>query len=126
MEDPLAKSSRSGFRPTLCLDFDGVLHWYRNGYQGADVIDDEPVPGAVDFVHAAQQFFKVVVFSSRSNKPGGIEAMRAWMEKNGFPEVEFATEKPSAWVTIDDRALTFTGEWVDPAELRSFKPWNLK
>lgn len=118
------KPARKGGRPILALDFDGVLHWYRQGWQAADVIDDEPVPGAVDFVTRAQEHFKVMIYSSRSNHPGGIEAMRAWMEKWGFPEVDFATEKPSAFVTIDDRALTFDGNWPDPAELREFIPWN--
>lgn len=69
------------YRPTLCLDFDGVLHWYRNGWKGADIIDDEPVPGAVDFVQSAQAYFTIVIYSSRSSHPGGIEAMRVWMEK---------------------------------------------
>lgn len=112
------------YKPILSLDFDGVLHWYRYGWKGADVIDDEPTPGAVDFVTKAQQYFKIVIYSSRSNHPGGIEAMKAWMEKYGFPEVEFATQKPQAFITIDDRAFNFQGEWFDPQELLKFKPWN--
>jgi hypothetical protein len=123
MSEP-APRRPTGSRPILCLDFDGVLHWYRHGFIAPDVIDDEPVPGAVDFVRRAEQYFKIVVFSSRSHQPGGIEAMRAWMRQHGFPEVDFVTEKPSAFLTIDDRALTFTGEWFDPAKLRQFKPWN--
>jgi nitroreductase len=115
---------RSGGRPVLSLDFDGVLHWYRYGWQGPNIIDDEPVPGAVDFVRRAQDFFHVVIYSSRSSHPGGIEAMRAWMEKYGFPQVDFATQKPAAFLTIDDRALTFDGNWPDPAALRSFQPWT--
>ncbi len=111
-------------RPILCLDFDGVLHWYRNGWQGVNVIDDEPVPGAVDFVRRAQEVFSVVVYSSRSSHTGGIEAMRAWMQKHGFPEVKFAAVKPAAFLTIDDRAMQFTGNWPDPEELRGFRPWT--
>jgi nitroreductase len=111
-------------RPTLCLDFDGVLHWYRRGWQGTNNIDDEPVPGAVDFVSRAQQYFKVVVYSSRSSHRGGNEAMRAWMQRYGFPEVDFASQKPAAFLTIDDRALTFTGDWPDPEALRAFQPWT--
>lgn len=120
--DPAPK--KKGGRPILCLDFDGVLHWYRNGWQSATLIDDEPVPGAVEFVTQAQEFFTVMVYSSRSSYPGGIEAMRDWMRRHGFPEVGFATQKPAAFLTIDDRALTFSGSWPDPAALRAFQPWT--
>jgi hypothetical protein len=109
--------------PILSLDFDGVLHWYRNGWQGATVIDDIPVPGAQEFVRNAQEHFHVVVYSSRSHYPGGIEAMRQWMQEHGFPEVEFCTEKPLALVAIDDRAITFSGDWPDPRDLLNFRPW---
>lgn len=114
------------YKPVLSLDFDGVLHWYRNGWKGAAVIDDEPVPGAVDFVNNAINYFKIVIYSSRSSQPGGIEAMKKWMEKHGFPEVTFATDKPKAFLTIDDRAIQFNGTWFDPQDLLEFKPWNKK
>lgn len=38
-------------------------------------------------------------------------------------EIGFPKHKPPALVTLDDRALTFTGEWPDPAALLAFKPW---
>ena len=36
--------------------------------------------------------------------------------------------KPPALMTIDDRALTFTGKWADfaPDSLLRFRPWNKK
>ena len=36
----------------------------------------------------------------------------------------FSATKPSAFVTLDDRALTFTGVWPDPAALAGFKTWQ--
>jgi len=43
----------------------------------------------------------------------------AW-NKEAWP-----TTKPAAFLTIDDRALRFTGMWpeFDPKELLNFKPW---
>lgn len=40
--------------------------------------------------------------------------------------VKFPKHKPPAFVTIDDRAICFTGEWPKTADLLSFKPWNKK
>lgn len=38
--------------------------------------------------------------------------------------IQFPTEKPPAMVTLDDRALTFTGVWPGMDTLLNFKPWN--
>ena len=40
--------------------------------------------------------------------------------------ISFPLNKPPAHVTIDDRAITFTGNWPNLAHLHSFKPWNRK
>lgn len=119
-------------KPILCLDFDGVIHLYTSGWKGADIIPDDPVPGAFNFIIRALEYFEVHIFSSRSGQPGGIGAMEDWFIENGWegtfltgPEfLHFPTEKPAAMVTIDDRAITFTGTFPDAEELLNFKPWN--
>ncbi len=125
-------------KPILCLDFDGVLHSYTSGWKGMEVIPDPPVPGAIDFLREAVKHFHVMIFSSRSNQHGGRVAMRTWLGDNiiaaepdiitqdppWFAEIEWPTEKPPAMVTLDDRAITFMGEWPTIKTLLAFKPWN--
>ena len=67
-------------KPILCVDFDGVIHSYASGWKGADAIPDPPVPGAMEFLREALRHFRVSIFSSRSNQPGGIAAMQARLE----------------------------------------------
>lgn len=122
-------------KPILCLDFDGVIHSYTSGWKGARNIPDPPVEGALDFIsEALHSGWDVVIHSSRARYWGGITAMRNWLRTHagnqwdgpfeGFCQVRFARWKPPAVVTIDDRALTFTGQWPALAELKAFKPWN--
>lgn len=40
--------------------------------------------------------------------------------------IKFPRHKPPALVTIDDRAITFTGKWPSMETLAAFKPWNHK
>lgn len=120
-------------KPILCLDFDGVIHSYTSGWKGAAVIPDPPVPGTFDFIRRAQEHWTIAIFSSRSLQEGGLEAMKDYVALNseiGFRDpivgLEWPLEKPPAMLTIDDRALTFTGNWADydPADLLTFQPWN--
>lgn len=133
-------------KPILCLDFDGVIHSYTSGWKGADVIPDPPVPGAMAFIIEACLSFDLHIYSSRSGQRGGIPAMQDFIyeamrqELHGLYKtqemvdqraylkahrtIKWPTEKPPAMITIDDRALTFTGVWPTIAELKSFQPWN--
>jgi len=120
----------------LCLDFDGVIHSYASGWKGADIIPDGPVPGALMFLQEALQHFDVAIFSSRSHQPGGLKAMQTWLANWALSEmavdedlawidkIQWPLEKPAAFVTLDDRALTFDGTWPAIAALKEFKPWN--
>lgn len=111
-------------KPILVIDFDGVLHSYASGWQGADVISDPPVPGAQDFCAAALQQFDVYIVSSRCSQARGMLTIDLWLEKNNFPPgIKVVRDKPAAQVTIDDRALTFNGEWPSVDSLLQFKPW---
>ena len=137
-------------RPTLCVDFDNTLHAYTSGWQGADVVADGPVPGAMEWLQDVARRFDVCIYSSRSKENGGVDAMRhaliRWMteyvEQSGQYRADlyasdaarqfvalhlrFPTQKPAAFLTIDDRAICFRGRFdeLDPETLLTFKPWS--
>ena len=125
----------------LCVDFDGVLHSYTSPWIDEATIPDPPVPGALRWLWAASEFFDVQIYSSRSRNVVGRDAMKQWLLKwldrefgerhpmsgdgAGYP-VSFVAEKPAAFLTIDDRAICFDGDWLklEPSELINFQPWN--
>jgi hypothetical protein len=133
-------------KPILCLDFDGVIHSYTSGWKGAATVSDPPVLGAFEFIEQALDHFDVQIFSSRTgqweDRDSGLQrvtgerAMQEWFEMWAVRSlghvrghgvlglVGWPSKKPSAFVTIDDRALTFDGTWPDLETLKSFKPWN--
>jgi len=132
-------------KPILCLDFDGVCSMYTSGWVNAWTIPDEPVPGLFEFLEEAFKHFRVCIYSSRSEFAAGRDAMHAWFKANaieyfmyqketeGAPreaalkfvnKLEFPVSKPSAFVTLDDRAVTFKGTWPEVTTLRGFVTWN--
>jgi len=125
-------------KPILCLDFDGVIHRYSKGWQDGSIYDP-PTDGFFEWLIRAQDHFMVVIYSSRSKDGSELAKMSAWMSKHAMEwrakhetplqlNVSFAHKKPAAFLTIDDRALTFSGDWsdYDPTALLHFKPWNQK
>jgi len=122
------------FKKTLSIDFDGVIHSYEKGWQGG-LIYGTVTPGFWAWAEAAQQHFKLVIFSSRGGTPGGRTGMRRWLRDQwkreghlgSMPKFEFASRKPTSWAIIDDRALTFKGDWSEfpPEMLLEFRPWNV-
>lgn len=127
-------------KPILCLDFDGVIHQYISPWTDKQTITDHVTDGFFEWAEQAAQYFELVIYSSRSDDILAIKSMMSWLiterkrwrDNHGLHTIEeplpfsFAEKKPPAFLTIDDRALTFTGNWADfdPEILRLFKPWN--
>ena len=149
---------------TIALDFDGVLHSYKSGWQGPTNIPDPPVPGAIEFLlQLIDEDWDIAIFSTRSTKWGGRKAMKKWLRYHagiswlvqfdnstevlwqscpvGMDPIEVEADnaghwlarqvrwplaKPPAFVSLDDRAIRFTGEWPGMEELNRFKPWYLR
>lgn len=96
---------------TVCLDFDGVLHSYRSGWRGADVIPDPPIHGTRDAVARLRRQYRVVVYSARCSTPEGKVAVENWLRRYEIDVDEVCEHKPPALVYVDDRAIPFRGDW---------------
>lgn len=128
------------FKPTICLDFDGVIHSYEKGWQDGSIYGDV-TRGFFEWAERARESFTLVIYSSRSDSQAGIDAManwlgekgRDWMRANGREgemHFMFAPKKPAAWLTIDDRCIRFDGSWdnplLTPEAMFAYKPWNAR
>ena len=120
-------------RQTLCVDFDGVIHSYGEGWQGGKIYG-HVTPGFFEWADAASKHFDLVIYSSRSATPGGRMVMKRWLRqeyarlghKGALPPFRFDAKKPPAWLTIDDRCIRFDGDWnaLTVPALQAFRPWH--
>jgi len=114
----------------ICVDFDGVIHSYDSGWQGACQIPDQPVDGAFEWLgRLVWQGFEVSIYSARSKEEGAIEAMQRWFTDHDISvwtleRLRFPTQKPAAHLTVDDRAFCFQGDFPSVGWVERFQPWT--
>ena len=102
------------YESAVGLDFDGVVHSYTSGWKGADIIPDPPVKGvkwAIDQLRRVTKY-KVIVWSTRCKTEHGREAIRKWLAKWEIKVDDIVSYKPVCFCYVDDRAITFNGDWV--------------
>ena len=128
-------------KPIVCIDFDGVIHSYEFGWQDGEIYGTV-VDGFWYWAENAVKHFQLVVFSSRLRNANGAVEIDRWLNKQWdkychdtnlirpMPELQFSYSKPPALVTIDDRAMTFNGDWFDPSltpeAIGNFTPWMMR
>src|SRR5689334_15341559 len=101
--------SRSGPRPTICVDLDGVLNTF-DTWRSPEYF--HPMrPGAREFLmRLSQENFRVVIFTVR-----WFEWVETWLEENDLRQyvAEVTDKKPPAEVYLDDRAVCFRGDFEE-------------
>jgi len=114
----------AGQRPTLCLDFDGVIH--PNEPHDAK-LTAPPIDGAKEGVAELRKLARVVIQSARATSPEGQQAVAGYLNSHGIDVDEVTGEKPVAKLYVDDRGLRFTGSWpalIERAKSGDFKTWE--
>lgn len=104
-------------KPTLLVDFDGVLHDYQ-GWTGPVPVG-QPIEKARAAMHLLANTYRLVCFTTRAT-----DFTKAWLAQYGFPEMKVTDKKEPAVLIIDDRAITFTGVWTDEfiQTINAFQP----
>ena len=103
---------------TVCVDFDGVLNNY-SGYDGDNL--GTPREGAKEFLKELNKNYRVVVLSARR-----YSHIIKWLNDYGLWEyvADVTSFKPPALAYIDDRGLSFNGDYQEILEqLKDFKPY---
>lgn len=105
-------------KPTLLVDFDGVLHDYK-GWNGNEPTG-EPIPQSRAAMCALESTHRLICFTTRP-----IEFVEPWLKRYGFPPMKITNIKEPAVLIIDDRAITFTGIWNNEllARIKSFQAY---
>lgn len=114
----------------LCIDFDGVISSY-NGFKGRGIFGS-PVEGAKNCLEKfRREGWRLIVHTSR----GEIGLIEDYLVRERIPfdfinynpdnaKFQLSDTKPVAHVYIDDRAVTFNGNWESIYEKVSrFNPW---
>lgn len=119
---------------TLAVDFDGVIHKYRNGWADGSIYD-EPFEGAEQFLREKLSSGEWSVFIHSTRSPRQIKnwlikkmpntfgrGQSGWEVKiipfwtkfwNRNDAIGITKRKLPAIAYIDDRAIKFNGKWED-------------
>ena len=105
-------------KPTICVDFDGVL----NNYDHYDENDlSTPRQGAKEFLETLSKKHRVVILTARN-----FAKVLNWLQEYDLSKYVYDVTniKPPATAYIDDRAVPFNGDYEDTlAKLEYFEPY---
>lgn len=122
-------------KPSVAVDFDGVIHQYTSKWTTATEIKDPPVPGAFSWLKRTSRDFNIIIWTSRLTCDEDTEAgwarvidaekaIREWFVAHGFDAELLATfefwnapGKPHALIYIDDRGFRFEGKFPHKGQI---------
>lgn len=99
----------------IMIDFDGVLHDYKRGWNNGKL--GWPIPGGKEFIDKMKDKFEIVIFTSRAcneeypEVEEMIESVGNWLDEHEiYYDLITATKLPAV-LYIDDKAIRFNNNW---------------
>lgn len=120
-------------KKTICIDFDGVIHDYSNGWQGEDVFG-QMIPNAdIGTSVLKQNGWTVIIFTTRKK----TDKLERWLKEHNIvydyinenpKQPDYTSGKIIADVYLDDRGICFRGRWDSwlMREIIDFEPWQIQ
>lgn len=111
----------------VCLDFDDTINdypgWQNEGYA---VVKGTPVEGAKENIKALRDSgYIVLVHSVRCGYTGGMVAVVEYLNQYNIRVDGVCSNKPPADIYLDDRSVTFDGDWAKARkDIDTFSTWK--
>ena len=106
-------------RPVVALDFDGVMNKY-HGWKGENTLY-KPQTELPQFIKKVYKHYDIIIYTCRD-----IKHVYTWLEENKLRDyiTSVTNLKPRAHVYIDDRAITYKGDYDETyKQIKEFKAW---
>ena len=105
-------------KKTICIDFDGVIHDYSQGWQGEDVFG-EMIPNADTATSVLKkQGWTIIIFTTRKKS----DKLEKWLKDKNIT-YDYINENPDQ---PDHTSICFRGTWDQwlVREILDFEPWE--
>ena len=117
---------------TICIDIDGTICRYTDWIDASHFGDI--IPGAVEVIKKLHENnWYIIIYSTRADNALIEKFLKSndiyydSINNNPFQPTNAIGAKPLADVYLDDRAITFNGDWNETyTEIIEFIPWELK
>lgn len=108
-------------KPTIAVDFDGVIHRYSKGWKDGTIYDP-PILGCKEALGLLSHDYRIIIYSTRNYdrvingevQRNQVEEVRQYLDEHRIPYDEIYTglSKPICKFFIDDNAVRFEGNWL--------------
>lgn len=117
---------------TICIDFDGVLHDYSEGFKGKDVFGDMLSNADKGTQLLKKKGWTIIIYTTRPK----TTKLEKWLKDHKIA-YDYINENPNqpedskggkliADIYLDDRGMRFNGQWSEwlMEEIAGFQPWQ--